>query len=148
VVKVWKIPTKRPVSEYKQYTFITGTYPRGYRIELHQKSTPTDSAQTQVRGLLGGKLLVAPVFSDGTALFYLPGGKWTWYVISSYNVFQPARLTTSFTIASGKKKSSKDRDGPRRQTILSLRSPSMCERTLCFALARRMLVFPTMITAV
>lgn len=31
--------------------------------------------------MLGDNLLVAPVFSDSTAQFYLPEGKWTWYVV-------------------------------------------------------------------
>lgn len=29
--------------------------------------------------MLGDRLLVAPVFSDDTALVYIPAGKWTWY---------------------------------------------------------------------
>lgn len=28
--------------------------------------------------MLGDNILVAPVFSDDTANFYLPEGKWTW----------------------------------------------------------------------
>jgi alpha-glucosidase (family GH31 glycosyl hydrolase) len=47
--------------------------------------------------MLGDKILVAPVFSDDTALFYLPAGKWTWYVLRHHSLAPTNRLSSFWT---------------------------------------------------
>lgn len=39
---------------------------------------------TDTYSMLGERILVAPVFHDSVAQFYLPEGRWTWYV--EYNL--------------------------------------------------------------